>query len=298
MRRRTELPARAVIRAEVDTGDAELVGDPDRSQGWTLLLDGTAQSHVDLDEPTHLEFEYVRRLAHVVDLLEPPAPRVLHLGGGAWTLARYVAATRPGAGQQVVELDAGLVDLVTSRLPADGMGIDVVVGDARAALGRVPRASVDLLVLDVFAGARTPAHLTTAEFTAAAAAVLAPRGVYCANVADGGALAFARTQVAAAVAEFGAGGFGTGGFGAGGFGTVAVIASPAVLHGRRFGNLVLVASREPLPVEALVRRAAGDPFPATVLHGAAVAEFVGGATPPTDRAATPSPQPPEGFFGR
>lgn len=287
MRRRTGLPARAVIRAEVDTGDAELLGDPDRSQGWTLLLDGTAQSHVDLDDPTHLEFEYVRRLAHVVDLLEPAAPRVLHLGGGAWTLARYVAATRPGARQQVVELDAALVDLVTSRLPADGMGIEVVVGDARAALVRVPRGSVDLLVLDVFAGARTPAHLTTAEFTAAAAAVVAPHGVYCANVADGGALAFARTQVAAAVAGFGAAG-----------GAVAVIASPEVLHGRRFGNLVLVASRGPLPVGGLARRAAGDPFPATVLTGAALTEFVGAATAPADRAATPSPQPPAGFFGR
>src|SRR5436309_4208111 len=95
--------ARAVIRAQVEYGYAELVGDPDRPQGWTLLLDGTAQSHVDLDDPTHLEFEYVRRLAHVADLAAAPtAPlRVLHLGGGAWTLARYVAATRPASPQWV-----------------------------------------------------------------------------------------------------------------------------------------------------------------------------------------------------
>ena len=127
-------PAR--ISIEVDHGLAELVGDPDRPQGWTLLVDGTAQSHVDLDDPTHLEFEYVRRLGHVVDVIAPPATPLsaIHLGGGAWTLARYVAVTRPGSRQQVVELDAGLVDLVTSRLPADGMGIDVVVTDARAAL--------------------------------------------------------------------------------------------------------------------------------------------------------------------
>ncbi|MFD1534472.1 spermine synthase, partial [Pseudonocardia aurantiaca] len=73
--------ARALVRAEVDHGLAELVGDPDRPQGWTLLLNGTAQSHVDLDDPTHLEFEYVRRLGHVVDLLPAARPRVLHLGG-------------------------------------------------------------------------------------------------------------------------------------------------------------------------------------------------------------------------
>ena len=128
--------ARAVIRAEIGHGAAELVGDPDRPHGWTLLVDGTAQSHVDLDDPTHLEFEYIRRIGHLIDLCAPPyAPlRALHLGGGAWTLARYVATTRPGSTQTVVELDGPLAEFVAHRLPADGMGIDVTVGDARAAL--------------------------------------------------------------------------------------------------------------------------------------------------------------------
>ncbi|MHA6615515.1 spermidine synthase [Pseudonocardia sp. DLS-67] len=277
--------ARAVVTAEVDHGTAELVGDPDRPQGWTLLLDGTAQSHVDLDDPTHLEFEYVRRLAHVADLMAPPtAPlRALHLGGGAWTLARYVAATRPRSPQRVVELDGGLVELVSSRLPADGTGIEVVVGDARATLADVPAGSADLLVLDVFAGARTPAHLTSVEFVRAAAAVLTDGGIYAANVADGGSLAFARTQVAAAAAVFA---------------EVAVLAVPQLLHGRRFGNLVLVASAEPLPVVELARRAAGDPFPARVLTGPELRRFAHGVAVPVDGAATPSPIPPPGFFGR
>lgn len=277
--------ARAVIRAEVDHGHAELVGDPDRPAGWTLLVDGTAQSHVDLDDPTHLEFEYVRRLAHVIDLIAPAAAplRVLHLGGGAWTLARYVAATRPGSTQTVVEIDRALADLVASRLPADGLGIDVTVADARAALARTAAGSIDLVVLDVFAGARTPSHLTSGEFMAAAAAVLAPGGVYTANVADGAALPFARTQVAAVAATFS---------------EIALLASPDILSGRRFGNLVLVATSDSLPVEALTRRVAGDPFPARVLDDAAARRFAGAATPPTDRTATPSPPPPPGFFGR
>ena len=77
---------------QVDTGQAELVPDPDRPGSWTLLLDGAPQSHVDLTDPTHLEFEYVRRLAAALDLIAPAgAPlRVLHLGGGALTLPRYV----------------------------------------------------------------------------------------------------------------------------------------------------------------------------------------------------------------
>jgi len=282
---RTDRVARAVVTAEVDHGRAELVGDPDRPQGWTLLVDGTAQSHVDLDDPLHLEFEYVRRLGHVADLVAPPfgPVRALHLGGGAWTLARYVAATRPGSVQRVVELDGQLVDLVASRLPADGTGIEVTVGDARAALVAVPPGSVDLLVLDVFAGARTPAHLTSVEFVRAAAAALAADGVYAANVADGGSLAFARTQVAAAAAVFA---------------EVAVVAVPQLLHGRRFGNLVLVASAEPLPVADLVRRAAADAFPARVLAGEDVRRFTAGVAVPGDRTTAPSPMPPPGFFGR
>jgi spermidine synthase len=277
--------ARAVVRAEVDHGSAELLGDPDRPAGWTLLVDGTAQSHVDLDDPTHLEFEYVRRLGHLVDLLAPAGRplRALHLGGGAWTLPRYLATTRPGSPQRVVEIDAALVDLVSSRLPADGLGIDVVVGDARAALARIPTGSVDLLVLDVFAGARTPAHLTSLEFLESAAAVLDDGGTYAANVADGGGLAFARTQVAAAARVFA---------------EVAVIASPDVLHGRRFGNLVLVGGDGELPTLDLARRVAGDPFPARVLTGEPLARFADGAAAPGDRAATPSPLPPPGFFGR
>ena len=49
----------------------ELVGDPDRPRAWTLLVDGAPQSHVDLDDPRYLEFEYMRRLGHLVDLAAP-----------------------------------------------------------------------------------------------------------------------------------------------------------------------------------------------------------------------------------
>src|SRR5690349_5707872 len=277
--------ARAVIRAEIGHGTAELVGDPDRPQGWTLLVDGTAQSHVDLDDPLHLEFEYIRRLAHVVDLIAAPMRplRALHLGGGAWTLPRYVAATRPGSPQLVVELDGALIDLVAARLPADDSGIEVVSGDARALLATRPDASADLLVLDVFAGARTPAHLTSAEFVADVRRVLAPDGVYVANVADGGTLEFARGQLATVGAQFP---------------ELAVIAAPDLLSGRRFGNLVLVAADRPLPVADLTRRAAGDPFRARVLAGPAVATLAKGAAVRHDRSTGPSPVPPPGFFGQ
>ena len=284
--------AAAVIRAEVGHGCAELVADPDRPTAWTLLIDGTAQSHVDLADPTHLEFEYVRRTGHLLDALDPPPPgplRVLHLGGGAWTLPRYVAATRPGSAQRVVELDGALVDLVRNHLPADGLGLDVRVADARAGLADVPAASCDVVLLDVYAGARTPAHLTSVEFLAAVARVLRPGGCYAANLADGAGartlrprrtpLDFARAQAATAASVFA---------------EVAVVASPDVLHGRRFGNVVLVAGTD-LPLTEVARRTAADPFPARVEPGEA---FAAGAEAVTDANAVPSPRPPRGLFGQ
>ena len=290
--RRAERLAAAVVRAEVGHGCAELVADPDRPTAWTLLIDGTAQSHVDLADPTHLEFEYVRRTGHLLDALDPapPAPlRVLHLGGGAWTLPRYVAATRPGSLQRVVELDGALVDLVHERLPADGLGLDVRVADARAGLADVPAGTCDVVLLDVYAGARIPAHLTSVEFLREVARVLAPDGCYVANLADGAGartlrprrspLDFAQAQAATAGAVFA---------------EVAAVASPDVLHGRRFGNVVLVAGTD-LPLTGVARRTAADPFPARVEPGEA---FAAGAEAVTDATAVPSPRPPRGLFGQ
>jgi spermidine synthase len=267
---------------------AELVADPDRPDAWTLLVEGTPQSYVDLRDPTYLAFDYVRRLGFLLDLAAPPgAPLdVLHLGGGALTLARYVAATRRGSTQRIFEIDATLTDLVRQALPLgrEARGrIRVRAIDARDGLAAVRDASADVVLVDVFAGARIPAHLTSVEFVADAARALRPGGVLASNVADGPPLAFVRAQVATVAAVFG---------------QVVMLAEPGVLRGRRFGNVVLAASRAPLPVAALRRRAAGDASPARVVDGADLAAFAGSARPVTDAAASPSPSPPSSLFIR
>ncbi len=270
-------------------GLVELVADLDRPGAWMLLVDGISQSHVDLDDPQYLDLEYMRRLGHLIDLAAPAgAPlRVLHLGGGALTLARYVAATRPGSRQLAVESDPAVARLVRRRLPVNPPGhagprtgrIGVRIGDARAVLERLPAGSFDVVVADVFAGARTPAHLTTVEFTSAAALALAPAGVYAVNVGDGPPLAHARGRVAAVRAVFP---------------QVCVLAEPAVLRGRRFGNLVVAGARGELPLAGLTRRIAADPFPARLLAGTELDRFTAGAAPIVDARAEPSPpMPPE-----
>ncbi|MEU4381649.1 spermidine synthase [Micromonospora echinofusca] len=272
------------VAARVDTGQAELVPDPDRPGSWTLLLDGAPQSHVDLADPTHLEFEYVRRLAAAIDLLAPAgAPlRVLHLGGGALTLPRYVAATRPGSTQRVVEVDGALVDLVRRALPwPPDPRLKVRVADARAVLAASRDASYDVVLADVFAGARTPAHLTSVEYAAEVARVLRPAGFHLANVADGPPLRHARAQVATVRSVLP---------------RACLVGDAAVLRGRRYGNLVLVAGRVEPPVPELTRRAAGDWFPGRVLAGEELDRFAGGAAVVRDVDATDSTPPPPGIF--
>ncbi len=279
---------------KVDTGVAELLRDADRPQAWMLLVDGTPQSHVDLDDPRSLEFEYVRRLGHLADLAAPAGEplRVLHLGGGGLTLARYVAATRPGSAQLAVECDQSLVSLVRDKLPLDqprrraaGGGragrVRVRVGDARAVLEQVPAGSYDLVVADLFTGATTPAHVTSAEFVAAAGRVLSAQGIYAVNIGDGPPLAYTKSRVVTERAIFP---------------HACLIADAAVLKGRRFGNLVLAASRHALPVADLTRRAAADPFPGKVLHGAELDRFAAGARPITDARPESSPAPPACTF--
>ncbi|WP_217208340.1 spermidine synthase [Streptomyces sp. AC550_RSS872] len=281
-RRRTA--AAEPVAERVDGGLAELIPDPDRARAWTLLIDGAPQSHVDLDDPAHLSFEYQRRLGHVIDLVAPPGRpvRAVHLGGGAFTLARYVAATRPRSTQQVVERDAALVQLVRRELPLDpGARIRVRSTDARDGLAKVPDGWADLVIADVFSGTRTPAHLTSTEFLDDVRRVLAPGGVYAANLADGPPLAHLRGQIATAADRFA---------------ELALVADPAVLRGKRFGNAVLVASDRPLPVAELTRSAASDPHPARVEHGKSLTDFTGGAVPVTDLAAVASPAPPPSVF--
>ena len=267
-------------------GTAELLADADRDGSWMLLVNGTPQSHVDLGDPAHLEFEYVRRMGHVLDLAaEPRAPiDVAHLGGGALTLPRYVAVTRPGSRQRVVEMDQPLTELVREHLPLPrGARIRVRADDARVGLTALHTASADVVISDVFAGARTPAHLTSAEFAQEAHRVLRPGGVFTANVADGPPLRFARGQVATLRSVFR---------------HVCLLAEPGTMRGRRFGNLVAVASDAELPIDEYVRRCARDPMPSRVVHGHDLDRFAGTALPVRDADAVASPEPPEGVFSR
>jgi len=264
---------------EISTGTAELVPDEYAPGSWVLHVNGVPSSHVDPEHPERLDFEYMRWIAALVDAhvaahLDPAALRVLHLGGGSCSLARFFAHAHPAARQVVVELAGRLAELVRTwvDLPRAPL-LRTRVGEARAVTESLTPATRDVVVRDVFAGAVTPEPLTTVEFARHVERVLAPGGLYVLNCGDTRDLAGARAELAALSAVFE---------------HVAAVADPAMLKGRRYGNIVLAASHAVLPVEgspeaaALTRELLGGAVPAQYKDESWVRAFAGGTPPRHD----------------
>ncbi|MET0147471.1 MAG: fused MFS/spermidine synthase [Ilumatobacteraceae bacterium] len=213
--------------------------DPDRPSGRTLVLDDLRHAYVDLDDPTYLDFAYTEILGDVVDAARPTGEPIdaLHLGGGGFTLPRYVAATRPGSRNVVLELDPGVV-----RVAEDELGLvlsddlRVVTGDARIGLRDVADDSMDLVVGDAFGGRAVPWHLTTVDFVRDIRRVLRDDGLYAQNIIDQPPLAFLLADVATLRDVFE---------------HVAVIGPPGRFDRSTGGNTIVVASDEPLPAAAI-----------------------------------------------
>lgn len=262
---------------------------PDRwvRGAFELIVDGTPQSHVDLGDPSELTFEYVRRMGNVIDqVAEPGVPiTAVHFGAGALTLPRYIEATRRGSRQQVIELERELVDFVREEIPWDSAApIRVRYGDAREVLGRLPAGldgTADIVVIDIFAGAQTPRHVTSVEFYREVSRLLAPGGVMLVNVADGPPLRYARSQAVTLTEAIG---------------PAVVLAEASVFKGRRFGNFVIAAARDGIPDAWLPRLFSAGPHPATVATGPELAAFMSSAVAATDETSTGSPAPSRGVF--
>nr|WP_197984355.1 fused MFS/spermidine synthase [Aeromicrobium sp. CFBP 8757] len=277
--------ATAVVPDECDVETtyhcASVVADPERDGGRTLVLDGLRHSYVDVDDPTHLEFEYVRTIAAAVDTVHPDDRPVdaYHLGGGGLTIPRWLAATRPGSRSVVSEIDPGVVQVDRDRLGLEtGPDLQVRVEDGRLGLGRLDAASRDLVVGDAFGGISPPWHLTTSEAIAEVRRVLTDDGTYVANVIDYGPLDFARAEARTI---------------AGVFEHVAVAGDPDAFRFEGGGNLVIVASDVPIDAAGLTSRLSERDVPWRVVTGTELRTWIGDARAltddraPTDQLLTP-----------
>lgn len=257
-RAESEVPTRWLAAtgayAEIDE-DAYIEG------ALILSIGGAQQSHVDTLRPERVFYEYLQRIANVIDLVAVPGTplRVLHLGAGALTLVRYVQATRPGSHQVAVDLEADLMDFVLGTVPLPaGTSCEIITGDAADAVLEQPDDAFDVVVLDIFAGADAPAHLTSPDFAAHLLRVCSPDGVVLVNVGDDPPLAFARAQSRqlSSLAQ-----------------STAVLTEAAMIGGAQAGNVIVAARRTSWPDAWTQALLAGGPHPAAVLVGPARAAF-------------------------
>jgi spermidine synthase len=236
-----------------------------------LLMDTLRHAYVDLDDPTQLEFMYTRLLGDVADAFAPTTAAIdaLHIGGGGFTLPRYIAATRPGSTNRVLELDPVVLEVAREELGLiTSEALSVEIGDARLGIQGEPADSYDLVIGDAFGGPAVPWHLTTTEFLSEVSRVLGPGGIYAANIIDYPPLALARAELAT-LGEV--------------FKHVGVYGPASRLERRSGGNVILLASDEPITSEAIVAANdahGGSAYLAVDEHE--LADFISGAPVLTD----------------
>jgi MFS family permease len=234
---------------------ARLINAAPPAGAQVLQLDTLSHSYVNPADPTDIRFAYIRALTAVSGAVAPPGQPItaLHIGGGGATMPRYLAATRPGTDSQVFEVDRGVVNLDRKRL---GLKTDdklrVRVVDGRVGLQESPDDHYDLVIGDAFGGVTVPWHLTTRETAQQVQRVLHPGGIYAVNTIDYPPNAFSHAEFATLASTFR---------------YVGVMAAPATLANQGGGNVVLVASDAPLPIDQLRAGLASHPQRWELLSG-------------------------------
>jgi len=153
-----------------------------------LVLDHLIHSYTDLQNPSHLEYEYIRIYEELVksSLGERDAFRALFIGGGGYTFPRYLESRYPGAQIDVVEIDPEVTRVAETFLGVDKGGrIRSFNQDARwFAMNCREVGSYDFIFGDAFNDLSIPFHLTTREFAGLLKRLLKPDGMLLANVID------------------------------------------------------------------------------------------------------------------
>ncbi len=239
-----------------------VIDDPPGSSGRLLMLDDVMHSHVDLEDPKRLRFSYATVSIAAVDAIAPGARRVsaLQIGGGGFTLPRYLQAARPGSTVDVLELDRAVLDTARRHLGLrTGPSLRVDVGDARLLVREKAARSYDFVLGDAFASRSVPWHLTTREFLTTVRGLLRPGGAYVMNLIDGPEQRFLAAQAATMLEVFA---------------SVTMFPVP--------NNYVLVGSSEPVDGQRVAQIAARDGVYLRPVSGAELRRFVADATPLRD----------------
>ena len=200
-------------------------------------------SYVDLADPRHLEFDYLRWMRMILRVAG--ARRVLHIGGGACALPRALAAEDPAGRQEVCEVDAGVLALAREHFGLrHAPGLRVRHAEGRSFIAKHRDESWDATVIDAFVGAVVPRRLITVEALCEVARA-APLALI--NVVDDRS----RGEVKAVAAGL-------------------AVAYPRVWAlGGRVGNTVVAGAVAALDLDRIGALAAADPSPARLMRSVA-----------------------------
>ncbi|RKW69674.1 spermidine synthase [Galactobacter caseinivorans] len=233
--------------------------DPLHDGAWVLFVGGAEQSTLVPGHPQTVIYEYLARVAKVTEVVLSALPEhrragVLHLGGGALTLPRFVESLRPGTRQVVVDLDSELMPFVLEAFPlAAPEHTELIIDDVLRVLPRVGEpGGFDLCVLDIAMDQHSPDAFFSVDYARELLATVTPQGTVIVNVGDDPGLPATRRLV--------------GSFQAAGA-SVWVTGPSDMLGGEGEGNLLLLASHTPWGAAQREEVRAAGPHPAGLSAG-------------------------------
>jgi len=161
----------------------------ERGYGYRMILDRLTHSYV-FDDPQKLEYDYESVYGvlteYMAQRLGNQQLRTLNIGGGGYTMPKFIEHNYPGAQVDVVEIDPMVTKVNTQYFGLNPEGdirtynMDARIYFARGADGN----QYDLIFGDAFNDYSIPYHLTTVEFNELVRNQLAPGGIYALNTID------------------------------------------------------------------------------------------------------------------
>jgi len=152
-----------------------------------LELNEMVHSYVVLDDPTVLINGYQQVLADLATVIgeRDGGFRTLFLGGGGYTLPKYLEVVYPQSAIEVIEIDPEVTQVAFDFLGLrPDTRISIQHADARMAVPQRTPGQYDLIIGDTFNSASVPYHLTTLEFNEQIQELLTEDGIYAVNVVD------------------------------------------------------------------------------------------------------------------
>jgi spermidine synthase len=242
--------------------------DSERPTAELLVLDREYNSEEEQTNPRYLGFLYTNWISNAINAIGRPGMplNAVFVGGGGFTLPRWLEATRPGSHSDVLEVDGKLVEFDRNHFGLrTSSDLRATVGDARVTIRHEPTGSADVVVGDAFSGLTVPWQMMTAEWLHEVRRVLRPNGLYAVNVIDEPPLRLLRAEAATLLETFT------------NVGMITFVGKDGRPDG---GNAVLFASNGPLPSEHGSAEAGTGAF-----GRAAIVQLVAGAQPLRDNYA-------------